>query len=115
MLPQNSRAKAPSGLRSLNALGLIESRDGSGAFVTKRSSESVGEILRVVLFHSAEAIDEIYEGCRVIESWGPIPGACPEERTTSEGRFVVGGVELQRDSMSRKGRISNGGRHHVFS
>jgi GntR family transcriptional repressor for pyruvate dehydrogenase complex len=83
-----SRTTVRSGLQSLNALGLIESRDGSGAFVTKRSSESVGDILGVVLFHGIEDIEEIYEGRRVIESWAAYLAAT---RATEE--------ELQRLEM----------------
>ena len=64
-----SRTTVRSGLQSLNALGLVESRDGSGTYVTESTPESVGETLGVVLFHGVDDVEQIYEGRRVIESW----------------------------------------------
>lgn len=66
---QVSRTTVRGGLQSLSALGLVESRNGAGSFVTKQSPEAIGEILGTVLFHGLGDIDEIYEGRRVLESW----------------------------------------------
>src|SRR5256884_5746061 len=98
---QVSRTTVRSGLQSLNTLGLVEPRDGSGTFVTKRSPESVGETLGVVLFHGVEDIEEIYEGRRVIESWTAYLAAT--RRTEDEIQFLEKLVDQQSEEV-RQGK-----------
>src|SRR3989442_12529861 len=97
-----SRTTVRSGLQSLNTLGLVETRDGSGTFVTKRSPESVGETLGVVLFHGVEGIEEIYEGRRVIESWTAYLAAT--RRTGEEIQFLDKLVDPQSGEARRGNR-----------
>jgi GntR family transcriptional repressor for pyruvate dehydrogenase complex len=96
---QVSRTTVRSGLQSLNALGLVESRDGSGTFVTVRSPESVGEILGVVLFHGIENIEEIYEGRRVMESWAAYLAA--KRRNDKELKNLERLVEQQSEAVGQ--------------
>src|SRR3989442_7680189 len=94
-----SRTTVRSGLQSLNTLGLVEPRDGSGTFVTKRSPESVGKTLGVVLFHGVEDIEEIYEGRRVIESWTAYLAA--NRRTEDELQSLEKFVNQQSEEVQR--------------
>ena len=96
---QVSRTTVRSGLQSLGALGLVDSRDGSGTFVTKRSPESVGKTLGVVLFHGVEDIEEIYEGRRVIESWTAYLAA--NRRTEDELQSLEKFVNQQIEEVQR--------------
>ena len=98
---QVSRTTVRSGLQSLNALGLVESRDGSGTFVTVRSPESVGKTLGMVLFHGVENIEEIYEGRRVMESWAAYLAAT--RRTEEELKNLERLVEEQSQEV-RQGK-----------
>jgi GntR family transcriptional repressor for pyruvate dehydrogenase complex len=92
-----SRTTVRSGLQSLNALGLVESRDGSGTYVTERSPESVGETLGVVLFHGVDDVEEIYEGRRVIESWTAYLAAT--RRTAEELKCLEKLVDQQSEEV----------------
>jgi DNA-binding FadR family transcriptional regulator len=66
---QVSRTSIRAALRTMGALGLVETKNGGGTYVTQGSVESLGEILSVVLFHGFNDLEQIYEARRVIETW----------------------------------------------
>ena len=89
-----SRTSVREALRSLGALGIVEVRNGAGAYVKKTSPEAVGSILSMVLFHDVNDIPRIYEARRFLEGW---TGYYAAERATPE---EIAGLEEVVESQS---------------
>lgn len=64
-----SRTSVRAAIRTLGALGLVDSRNGGGHYVKPGLPEGIGEILRIVLFHDLAGVAQIYEVRKFLESW----------------------------------------------
>ncbi|HWQ55464.1 MAG TPA: FadR/GntR family transcriptional regulator [Bryobacteraceae bacterium] len=95
-----SRTSVRAALRTLGALGLVETKNGGGTFVTRGSPESLGEILSVVLFHDFSDLEQIYEARRAIETWTVYLAA---------GRITAGELGCLEQLADRQEREVRGG------